>query len=66
MVFFLCLQYFEYSTHLEIRHNIQKELCLHGAEGPVKLEECQYKGRSSFVGAEQKWELKDVSFVFCI
>ncbi|KAM4608588.1 polypeptide N-acetylgalactosaminyltransferase 3 [Polymixia lowei] len=52
-------QYFEYSTHREIRHNIQKELCLHGAEGLVKLEDCQYKGKNTFVGAEQKWELKD-------
>ncbi|KAA8588178.1 hypothetical protein FQN60_001372 [Etheostoma spectabile] len=52
-------QYFEFSTHHEIRHNIQKELCLHGAEGTVKLEDCQYKGRNTFVGAEQKWELKD-------
>ncbi|XP_048834205.1 polypeptide N-acetylgalactosaminyltransferase 3-like [Brienomyrus brachyistius] len=52
-------QYFEYSTHREIRHNIQKELCLHGKEEAVKLEECQYKGRSSFVGAEQKWDLKE-------
>ncbi|XP_040912407.1 polypeptide N-acetylgalactosaminyltransferase 3 isoform X2 [Toxotes jaculatrix] len=52
-------QYFEYSTHHEIRHNIQKELCLHGSEGTVKLEDCQYKGRNTFVGAEQKWELKD-------
>lgn len=65
--FFLFVpQYFEYSTHREVRHNIQKELCLHGAGGVVKLEECQYKGRNTFVGAEQKWELKDVSLVVCI
>ncbi|XP_053732767.1 polypeptide N-acetylgalactosaminyltransferase 3 [Synchiropus splendidus] len=51
-------QYFELSTHYEIRHNIQKELCLHGGSGAVKLEECQYKGGKTFVGAEQKWELK--------
>lgn len=38
---------------------------MHGAEGAVKLEDCQYKGRNTFVGAEQKWELKDVSVVFC-
>lgn len=55
------LQYFEFSTRHEIRHNIQKELCLHGAEGAVKLEDCQYKSRNTFVGAEQKWELKNVS-----
>lgn len=52
-------QYFEYSTRHEIRHNVEKELCLHGAERALKLEECQYKGRKTAVGAEQKWELKD-------
>ncbi|XP_033990335.1 polypeptide N-acetylgalactosaminyltransferase 3 [Trematomus bernacchii] len=52
-------QYFEFSTRHEIRHNIQKELCLHGADGTVKLEDCQYKGGKTLVGAEQKWELKD-------
>lgn len=57
---FVIPQYFEYSTHHEIRHNIQKELCLHGTEAAVKLEDCQYKGRNTFVGAEQKWELREV------
>uniref|UniRef100_H3DGG4 Polypeptide N-acetylgalactosaminyltransferase n=1 Tax=Tetraodon nigroviridis TaxID=99883 RepID=H3DGG4_TETNG len=57
-------QYFEYSTHHEIRHNIQKELCLHGAAGAVRLEECQYKGRNTLVGAEQKWQLKDNRLVY--
>uniref|UniRef100_A0A1A8I738 Polypeptide N-acetylgalactosaminyltransferase n=1 Tax=Nothobranchius kuhntae TaxID=321403 RepID=A0A1A8I738_NOTKU len=52
-------QYFEYSTRHEIRHNIQKELCLHGSDAAVSLEDCQYKGRNTFVGAEQKWGLKD-------
>ncbi|XP_076026183.1 polypeptide N-acetylgalactosaminyltransferase 3 isoform X2 [Genypterus blacodes] len=52
-------QYFEYSTHHEIRHNIGKELCLDGAEGGVKLQECQYKGRNTAVPADQKWELKE-------
>lgn len=61
------LQYFEYSTHYEIRHNIQKELCLHGEDGAVKLEECQYKGRNTFVGVQQRWQLNDVSLDFlCI
>lgn len=32
---------------------------MQGADGAVKLEDCQYKGRNTFVGAEQKWELKD-------
>ncbi|KAJ8253294.1 hypothetical protein GJAV_G00211270 [Gymnothorax javanicus] len=51
-------QYFEYSTHHEIRHNIQKELCLQGADGAVKLEDCQYKGHDTFTGPKQKWEIK--------
>ncbi|MCI4378547.1 hypothetical protein PGIGA_G00217120 [Pangasianodon gigas] len=52
-------QYFEYSTHHEIRHNIQKELCLHASDGLVKLQDCQYKGHNSFTGPEQKWELQE-------
>ncbi|XP_061827673.1 polypeptide N-acetylgalactosaminyltransferase 3 isoform X1 [Nerophis lumbriciformis] len=52
-------QYFELSTHQELRHNIQKELCLHGAEEAVKLEVCQYKGRNTLVGPQQEWQLKD-------
>nr|XP_061799725.1 polypeptide N-acetylgalactosaminyltransferase 3-like [Nerophis lumbriciformis] len=52
-------QYFEFSTHHEIRHNIQKELCLHGTEGAVKLEACQYKGMNTVVGVQQKWQLTD-------
>ncbi|XP_061698633.1 polypeptide N-acetylgalactosaminyltransferase 3 [Syngnathoides biaculeatus] len=52
-------QYFEFSTHHDIRHNIQKELCLHGSEGAVKLEPCQYQGRDTVVGPEQQWELQD-------
>ncbi|XP_060944887.1 polypeptide N-acetylgalactosaminyltransferase 3 [Limanda limanda] len=57
-------QYFEYSTHQEIRHNIQKELCLHGASGALKLEDCQLKGRNTLVGVEQKWVLKDNQLFF--
>ncbi|XP_028662204.1 polypeptide N-acetylgalactosaminyltransferase 3 [Erpetoichthys calabaricus] len=53
-------QYFEYSTHEEIRHNIQKELCLHGTAGAaVKLEDCQYKGRDTRVAGEEKWMLRE-------
>ncbi|XP_067265282.1 polypeptide N-acetylgalactosaminyltransferase 3 [Chanodichthys erythropterus] len=52
-------QYFEYSTHHEIRHNIQKELCLHGTDGAVKLEECQYKGHNTITGPQQRWELRE-------
>ncbi|XP_077436402.1 polypeptide N-acetylgalactosaminyltransferase 3 isoform X2 [Vanacampus margaritifer] len=57
-------QYFELSTHRDIRHNVQKELCLHGAEGTVKLEACQYKGGKTVVGPEQKWELQDNQLVY--
>uniref|UniRef100_A0A671Q9Q5 Polypeptide N-acetylgalactosaminyltransferase n=1 Tax=Sinocyclocheilus anshuiensis TaxID=1608454 RepID=A0A671Q9Q5_9TELE len=52
-------QYFEYSTHHEIRHNIQKELCLHGTDEVVKLEECQYKGHNTITGPQQRWELRE-------
>ncbi|KAG5283251.1 hypothetical protein AALO_G00040050 [Alosa alosa] len=57
-------QYFEFSTRHEVRHNVQKELCLHGTERTVKLEECQFKGHSTFVGGEQKWELKENQMFF--
>ncbi|XP_062389967.1 polypeptide N-acetylgalactosaminyltransferase 3 [Sardina pilchardus] len=57
-------QYFEYSTRHEVRHNVQKELCLHGTERTVKLEECQFKGHSTFVGGEQKWEFKENQMFF--
>ncbi|KAJ8255829.1 hypothetical protein COCON_G00196930 [Conger conger] len=51
-------QYFEFSTHHEVRHNIQKELCMQGSEDAVTLEECQNKGLGTSTGPEQKWELK--------
>ncbi|MGH0149201.1 UNVERIFIED_CONTAM: hypothetical protein FKN15_014455 [Acipenser sinensis] len=53
-------QYFEYSTHHEIRHNIQKELCLHATDEVVTLEECQFKGQNTHVTVEEKWELREV------
>ncbi|MGH0142761.1 UNVERIFIED_CONTAM: hypothetical protein FKN15_076785 [Acipenser sinensis] len=52
-------QYFEYSTHHEIRHNIQKELCLHATDEVVTLEECQFKGQNTHVAVEEKWELRE-------
>uniref|UniRef100_A0A8C9AYK6 Polypeptide N-acetylgalactosaminyltransferase 3 n=1 Tax=Phocoena sinus TaxID=42100 RepID=A0A8C9AYK6_PHOSS len=51
-------QYFEYSVQHEIRHNIQKELCLHAAQGVVQLKECAYKGHKTFVTGEQIWEIQ--------
>ncbi|XP_005986275.1 polypeptide N-acetylgalactosaminyltransferase 6 [Latimeria chalumnae] len=50
-------QYFEYTTHKELRHNIGKQLCLRCNYGPVQLEECIYKGRDSKVPPEEEWEL---------
>ena len=49
-------QYFEYSAHHEIRHNIQKELCLHASKGPVQLRECSYKGQKIFAFGEEQWQ----------
>ncbi|KAM7154102.1 polypeptide N-acetylgalactosaminyltransferase 3 isoform 2-T2 [Macrochelys suwanniensis] len=51
-------QYFEYSEHSEIRHNIQKELCLYASQGPVQLRVCNYKGQKTFTPEEEKWELR--------
>ncbi|XP_032301795.1 polypeptide N-acetylgalactosaminyltransferase 3 isoform X2 [Coturnix japonica] len=49
-------QYFEYSAHHEIRHNVQKELCLHASRGPVQLCECSYKGQKIFAFGEEEWQ----------
>ncbi|XP_061734933.1 polypeptide N-acetylgalactosaminyltransferase 3 isoform X2 [Nerophis ophidion] len=57
-------QYFELSTHQEVRHNIQKELCLHGAEEAVKLEVCQYKGGNTLVGPQQEWQLNHKQLLY--
>ncbi|KAI4575030.1 hypothetical protein MJG53_002963 [Ovis ammon polii x Ovis aries] len=51
-------QYFEYSAQHEIRHNIQKELCLHAAQGVVQLKACAYKGRKTVATGEQIWEIQ--------
>uniref|UniRef100_A0A8D2KX80 Polypeptide N-acetylgalactosaminyltransferase n=1 Tax=Varanus komodoensis TaxID=61221 RepID=A0A8D2KX80_VARKO len=53
-------QYFEYSAHHEIRHNLQKELCLHAFHGAVQLRECNYKGKKSRTSEEEKWEIRKV------
>ncbi|NP_001167507.1 UDP-N-acetyl-alpha-D-galactosamine:polypeptide N-acetylgalactosaminyltransferase 6 (GalNAc-T6) isoform X1 [Xenopus laevis] len=51
-------QYFEYSTHKELRHNIAKQLCLRSKYGPgqVELGECQYKGKKTTVPGNEEWE----------
>ncbi|XP_020040125.1 polypeptide N-acetylgalactosaminyltransferase 3 [Castor canadensis] len=51
-------QYFEYSAQREIRHNIQKELCLHATHSLVQLKSCAYKGRKTVVAEEQIWEIQ--------
>ncbi|KAM9669951.1 polypeptide N-acetylgalactosaminyltransferase 3 isoform 2-T3 [Dama dama] len=51
-------QYFEYSAQHEIRHNIQKELCLHAAQGVVQLKACVYKGHKTVAAGEQIWEIQ--------
>ncbi|KAG8510392.1 Polypeptide N-acetylgalactosaminyltransferase 3, partial [Galemys pyrenaicus] len=51
-------QYFEYSVQREIRHNIQKELCLHAVQGPVQLKTCAYKGHKTVATGEQIWEIQ--------
>ncbi|XP_060930241.1 polypeptide N-acetylgalactosaminyltransferase 6 [Limanda limanda] len=50
-------QYFEYSSHKELRHNIGKELCLHAntQPDPVKIEFCQLKGKGSSLSPQQEW-----------
>lgn len=50
-------QYFEYSSHNELRHNIGKQLCLHSTMYPdqVKIEPCQLKGRGTSVAPQQEW-----------
>ncbi|XP_053264691.1 polypeptide N-acetylgalactosaminyltransferase 3 isoform X2 [Podarcis raffonei] len=52
-------QYFEYSAHHEIRHNIQKELCLHALSGEAQLHDCGYKGKNSRTPPEEKWEIRE-------
>ncbi|XP_027000358.1 polypeptide N-acetylgalactosaminyltransferase 6 [Tachysurus fulvidraco] len=50
-------QYFEYSTHQELRHNLGKQLCLHATTYPdqVKIEQCQLRGRGTSIAPEQEW-----------
>ncbi|XP_020645080.3 polypeptide N-acetylgalactosaminyltransferase 3 [Pogona vitticeps] len=57
-------QYFEYSAHHEIRHNIQKELCLHAIQGAVELRECGYKGKKSRLPIEEKWEIREGQLLY--
>ncbi|MEE6489487.1 hypothetical protein FKM82_015589 [Ascaphus truei] len=57
-------QYFEYSTSHEIRHNVQKEMCLRPSHGPALLKQCSYKGKDTSPLDEEKWELQKEQLLF--
>uniref|UniRef100_A0A6Q2Z1N3 Polypeptide N-acetylgalactosaminyltransferase n=1 Tax=Esox lucius TaxID=8010 RepID=A0A6Q2Z1N3_ESOLU len=50
-------QYFEYTSHRELRHNIGKQLCLQASPppDPVKIELCTLKGLGTSVLPHQEW-----------
>ncbi|XP_053174127.1 polypeptide N-acetylgalactosaminyltransferase 6 [Scomber japonicus] len=54
-------QYFEYTSHKELRHNIGKQLCLHATPQPepVKIEPCQLKGKGTSLSPHQEWVLTE-------
>ncbi|XP_076028021.1 polypeptide N-acetylgalactosaminyltransferase 6 isoform X2 [Genypterus blacodes] len=58
-------QYFEYTSHNELRHNIGQQLCLHALLPPavVKLELCQLKGKGSSVSPQQEWVFTEDNLV---
>ncbi|XP_056391098.1 polypeptide N-acetylgalactosaminyltransferase 3 isoform X1 [Hyla sarda] len=57
-------QYFEYTLSHEIRHNIQKELCLRAGKGQVVLKKCNRKGMGTTVLPEEKWELQKDQLIY--
>ncbi|XP_077128906.1 polypeptide N-acetylgalactosaminyltransferase 3-like [Ranitomeya variabilis] len=59
-------QYFEYTLRHEIRHNIQKELCLRAGKEQVLLSKCNYKGGDTTVLSEEKWELQKDQLIFSV
>uniref|UniRef100_A0A672KXK7 Polypeptide N-acetylgalactosaminyltransferase n=1 Tax=Sinocyclocheilus grahami TaxID=75366 RepID=A0A672KXK7_SINGR len=58
-------QYFEYTSHNELRHNIGKQLCLHASPypEPVKIELCTLEGKGSSLTPEQEWVVTEVSVI---
>uniref|UniRef100_A0A672ZBX3 Polypeptide N-acetylgalactosaminyltransferase n=1 Tax=Sphaeramia orbicularis TaxID=375764 RepID=A0A672ZBX3_9TELE len=56
-------QYFEYTSHKELRHNIGKQLCLHATPHPepIKIELCHLKGKGTAVAPEQEFVFTEVS-----
>lgn len=59
----VCFQYFEYTSHKELRHNIGKQLCLQASPypEPVKIELCTLRGKGSSLTPEQEWVFTEVS-----
>ncbi|KAJ8411976.1 hypothetical protein AAFF_G00142430 [Aldrovandia affinis] len=54
-------QYFEYTSSKELRHNINKQLCLHSVRDgeAVDVRPCQLKGQGTSVAPAQVWELSE-------
>nr|XP_061827928.1 polypeptide N-acetylgalactosaminyltransferase 6-like [Nerophis lumbriciformis] len=50
-------QYFEYTSHSELHHNVGEELCLHAVPNTaqVKFENCKLRGKGTIVSPQQKW-----------
>lgn len=50
-------QYFEYTSHQELRHNIDKQLCLHATiePEPVRVEPCNFTGGGTVLAPQQIW-----------
>ncbi|OCT63544.1 polypeptide N-acetylgalactosaminyltransferase 3 [Xenopus laevis] len=57
-------QYFEYTSRHEIRHNIQKEMCLQPSHGSLFIKPCNYRGGDTAPLPEEKWELQREQLVF--
>ncbi|XP_052449415.1 polypeptide N-acetylgalactosaminyltransferase 6 [Carassius gibelio] len=68
VVLFICHkmginQYFEYTSHQELRHNINKQLCLHATiePAPVRVELCNFQGEGTVPAPQQTWSFILVS-----
>ncbi|XP_078715155.1 polypeptide N-acetylgalactosaminyltransferase 3-like [Lampetra fluviatilis] len=57
-------QYFEYTWQRELRHSVQKELCVHATLEAVCLEECRYRGHNSSTPGEQLWQLRQNKLIY--
>ncbi|XP_051947903.1 polypeptide N-acetylgalactosaminyltransferase 6-like [Xyrauchen texanus] len=56
-------QYFEYTSNQELRHNVDKQLCLHATiePAPVLVEPCNLNGAGTVPAPQQTWSLILVS-----